>query len=145
MTNRFHEYILLVAGKRGLTLSQIADNLTEDGVPTARQFSWEISNRPTMKIGKRVDLIQRLANMLGEPMSRLAFLAGLNPWANRLTVEEQGALWEFVERVVSAKEENTGKPPPSAYQRLCNSIFGGLETVKVLSPEELAEFLKDEE
>lgn len=144
-TNCFHEYIRLLSSKRGVSLNHIADTLTEEGIPTARQFSWEISHRPTLKIGKRVDMIERLSRMLGEPMSRLAFLAGMNPWASRLDLPKQAALWEFIERIVTAAEEGTGKPPPSSYLRLCNVIFGGAEAVTKVSHDEMAAWLRPEE
>jgi len=142
MNNQFHNHILRVAHKRGLSLQRIADALADRGLVVARQFSWEISKRPTMKLGQRVNLLENLARLLGEPMSRLAFLGGLNPWADKLDLYEQTALWEFIERIVQAKQNKSGKPPVTYYHRLCNELFGGLDVITPIEPEEMAELLK---
>lgn len=123
-TNRFHEYTMAVLGNKGVTCKDVAK-----AVGVARQYAWEISKRPTLIIGKRLGLMEALSRFYGEPMSKLAFFAGINPWANRLTMEQQSAVWEFVERLVKSKETGEGKPPPVAYNNLLAELFGGVELI----------------
>lgn len=141
-TNRFHEYIRLVTRKRNVSLYALRDMLVDAGIRVARQWTWEISKRPTLKIGKRTDLIDKAATILGEPMSKLSFLAGFNPWAKRLDLLQQGAVWEFIERLVRAREEGMPKPPALIYHRLLNSIFGGMELSQPMTSQEMADFLR---
>ena len=138
--NCFHEYISTVLDRKGLNQTVMGKTL---GV--ARQFSWDHTYRPTAVFGKRKDLVQRVAEFLSEPISKLVFLAGFNPWAERFNLQQQAAVWEFVERLTTAKEKGMPKPPASAYTHLCNEIFGGAEVVNKISSREMAEYLRPDD
>lgn len=149
--NCFHDYILAVTRNKGMSLTQLRELIEEYPNPDteetkiARQWTWEISKRPARKIGKRKNIIELAAKVLGEPMSKLAFFAGLNPWSDRLGMIEQGAIWEFIEAIVTAKENGLGKPPVTRYMELCNTLFGGAKVEVTVSNEEMAALLRGED
>ena len=143
-TNCFHEYMKLVTAAKNMSLTELRERLLAEDFKVARQWTWETSNRPTLRLGNRVGLIEAAAEILGEPLSRLAFLAGMNPWANRLSLAEQGAVWEFVEAIVTAKEAGMAKPPPTRYTELMNTLFGGAKVVNRISNEDMAALLRGE-
>lgn len=135
--NRLHEYVSIVLKKKGLDHTKMGQDLGLD-----RRFAWNHTHRPMIVLGRRQGLLEKVARYLGEPMSRILWIAGFNPWAERLpSLQYQDAIWEFVERVVYAKEHNLGKPPLTQYLKLLNTIFGGAEGVVPMTQEEMVAYL----
>lgn len=140
--NKFHEYMSEVLSRRGISTIKLAEDLW--GNKNLRIWVWDMSHRVSAIRKKQEERFRQVAELLGEPMSKLLFLGGHNPWANRLSLADQWALWEFAERLAKAKEEGTGKPPLSFYNRLCKSLFGGCDVVQTVTNNEMADFLKAE-
>ena len=142
--NFFHEYVRICINRLGLTHTGLAMQLSEDRPnPLPRTFAWDWSHRATKMQAKRDATMMKLATLLKEPLSKLLFLCGINPWAKIIPLQKQGAMWEFMERLTRAMQDNTGKPPATIYVRLCNELFGGAEVVTKVSLEEMAEFLRN--
>jgi len=142
-TNRFHEYMQIVAAKKGMTFRWMAERLAPlVELKIDSRFVWNLSNRPFKTICRRDGMLVELAKLVGEPQSKLLFLCGVQPWGKRLSMLEQCAVWEFIEGLVDAKEKGSPKPPAQRYTRLLNALFGGAEIVIPVSAEGMADFLK---
>lgn len=142
-TNRFHEYMQIVADKKGMTFRWMAEKLAPlVELKIDSRFIWNLSNRPFKTICRRDGLLVELAKLVGEPQSKLLFLCGVQPWGKRLSMPEQCAIWEFIEAMVNAKETGSPKPPAQRYTRLCNALFGGAEIVTSVDGKGMADFLR---
>jgi hypothetical protein len=131
---RFDDYITWLCAKRGKTKRDLSGDI---GHP--RQYIWQIQYKPCMTLIGRLKFCQKAAEVLADAGGKLAFLAGVNPWATRLSTEDQVALWEFIERVVMMKEKGEGKPPVGMFNTLNRCLFGGLS---VLDNEAVLEALR---
>lgn len=123
MVNRFIDYVKETAARKGLTLLDI-----EAKTGYYRQFINQVSNNPVLR--NRVDRLREIAKVLIEPHSKVMFLAGINPWQNRMPWHLQVVMWEFMERVVRAYEENNDPLPAQAYKDMARKIFNADEHIK---------------
>ena len=123
--NKFHEFFTRIIAIFGLTSVEVAEKLSDDKVAT-RQYPWHLSFKPSLTARNRIAYLEKLARLLREPLSKLMFFAGMNPWATRLSLNDQEALWTFCERIVKCKEEDPKMLSISFYATLKREMFGGL-------------------
>ncbi len=89
-------------------LGEVCREVTND-MQVCRQWPWLQTFRPPGFFNERRFVLGILAKRWREPLSKLLFLAGVNPWADRLGWEDQVKLWEVIERMVKEKEQGRVK------------------------------------
>lgn len=87
--------------RNGLSISEIAEAIGVD-----RYFMWQISQHKVLK--KRKENLQKIAQFLNQPLSKLEFLAGINPWCD-LPLEDQMEIWEFGILVKAKRDRTNGR------------------------------------
>lgn len=120
--NRFHSFVIARAQKRGLTIGDL-----EEQTAYYRQFIYQVSSKEVLK--NRRKRLKELAVILREPDGKLFFLAGINPWANRMSYHAQELLWEFVERTVTSYEQGGSGLTSETYDKYRRQIFSADETI----------------
>lgn len=141
--NCLHEYISIVLKARGKTIADLTQHII--GRQSRRNWLYDMSNRPMLSYLNRLARLRRMAEWLQEPLSKMLFLAGYNPWAARMGIRDQWAIWEFVERLCHAKERGMTKPPVSICTDLLNRMFGGADIVTPMTMDAMAAYLKGRE
>ena len=103
MVNRFYEFL-----QRECDNSKIGDMVKHTISAIARQIGcdrsnlWIIGNQDVLT--QRKSRIAAIAGILHEPLSKLLFIAGFNPWGNRVSLRKQEHIWELVERITSTDD-----------------------------------------
>jgi len=130
--NRFSEWLGEILPRKGVTHTELPE-IVGGGY---RQFFAQISSVPILK--KRERRLELLAAKLLEPVSKLKFLAGINPWAG-LPLDDQLAIWEAIERIILV-----GDNPdlPSLRERLDLAVKAGF--APTIIPEGLMEKLHEQ-
>jgi len=139
--NRLHDYIKTCLDRIGMSATEAAARLW--GTSNRRTWLWDISNKVTKSEAQRRERYSDLATLIEEPTSKVMFMAGLNPWSMRLSIGDQMAVWEFVERLVLAKELGQKKPSLATCNRLLTILFGGANVMQQVTNDEMAQFLKE--
>ena len=130
--NRFSEWLSATLERKGILHAELP-GIVGGG---HRQFFAQISSVPILQ--KRVRRLELLAAKLLEPVSKLKFLAGINPWTD-LPLDDQLALWEAIERIT-----RVGNNPdlPTLRERLDMAVKAGL--TPTLMPKGLLEKLNEQ-
>ena len=121
---RFDDYVSWLCNQRGKTKTQLADEVGHH-----RQYVWQMQHKHSSLMEGRWAFCRKVGEALADAAGKLFFLSGMNPWANRLSAEDQVALWEFVERVVMLKEGGGQKPSVAMFHTLTRQMFGGLSVL----------------
>jgi hypothetical protein len=90
-----------VSRRNGLNISEIAKAVGVD-----RYFMWQISQHKVLK--KRRNNLRKIARFISQPLSKLEFLAGINPWCD-LPLKDQIAIWKFGILVRAKREKTNGR------------------------------------
>ena len=131
--NRFSEWLSETLPRRGIMHTELPE-IVGGGY---RQFFAQISSVPILQ--KRMHRLELLAAKLLEPLSKLKFLAGINPWTH-LPLDDQLAIWEAIERITLA----SGNPDvPTLRERLDKAVKASL--VPTTIPEGLMAKLHEQE
>lgn len=93
--------------RNGLSISEIAKAVGVD-----RYFMWQISQHEVLK--KRIKNLRKIARFLSQPLSKLEFLAGINPWCD-LPLEDQMEIWEFGILVKAKRDKTNGREHAETY------------------------------
>ena len=104
MVNKFYQFLQRACERCSdkdatLTISGIARTIGCD-----RSNLWIIGNQDVLT--QRKGRIASIARLLREPLSKLLFIAGFNPWGNRVLLRRQEHIWELVERITQMDDEN---------------------------------------
>jgi len=129
--NRFSEWLGEMLPRKGIAHTELPE-IVGGG---HRQFFAQISSVPILQ--KREHRLKLLAEKLMEPLSKLRFLSGINPWTH-LPLDDQLALWEAIERIVLV-----GNNPdlPTLRERLDKAVKAGI--APSMLPEGLLERLSE--
>ena len=112
----FFDYFSHTCEKMGEVAQEVSNDMY-----VCRQWPWAQTYRLLGFYDGRRRALSILAHRWREPLGKLLFLVGLNPWADRLEWSEQAALWEFIERMVQEKE--AGRAKLRGTSRLAKEFF----------------------
>jgi transcriptional regulator with XRE-family HTH domain len=90
-----------VSRRNGISISEIAKEVGVD-----RYFMWQISQNKVLK--QRRENLRKIAKFLSQPLSKLEFLAGFNPWCD-MPLSDQIAIWKFGILVRAKREKTNGR------------------------------------
>ncbi len=116
---KIYDYIKRVSEQKKLRVGDITS-----AVGICRQSIWQMQNRRNGIMNARIKTIEEIARVIIEPKSKLLFLSGYNPWANKLSLDETIKLWEFVEILVHRLVEKKPLPSKDSYLKFVRDLDG---------------------